>query len=308
MANRRKNIRSKNKNTSKIIIIARRMMILILLVSMIIGLKYIISERREFISSDSINYYIDTVDSLSKPKKQLNWKEIAAIDGVKNRDFSIGGNKTKDIAKSFYDDSGKLNNFKDVINNNGFSESDRNKAYKNLENLNKISLRVKKNGESESRDKFIDSMKEESIKAYKKYGIFPSVIISQAILESNWGQSDLSSKYNNYFGIKANSAWRGKIANFSTKENYKDVIKANFRAYDSVKESVDDLGNFLKVNGRYEKNGLFNGVNYKEQCEALEKAGYSTAENEQGEKIYADLLISIIRDNNLMIIDNEACK
>ena len=34
-------------------------------------------------------------------------------------------------------------------------------------------------------------------------GFFRSVIIAQAAIESNWGRSSLSAKYNNYFGIKA---------------------------------------------------------------------------------------------------------
>ncbi len=37
----------------------------------------------------------------------------------------------------------------------------------------------------------------------KGYGILPSIIIGQAILESDWGQSSLASKYNNLFGIKS---------------------------------------------------------------------------------------------------------
>ena len=32
------------------------------------------------------------------------------------------------------------------------------------------------------------------------------------------------------------------------------------------------------------------------------------AKNEQGERIYGDMLISIIKENNLMIIDNEVEK
>lgn len=158
------------------------------------------------------------------------------------------------------------------------------------------------------KDKLIENMKAISIENYKKNGVLPSVTISQAILESNWGKSELSAKYNNYFGIKASAGWNGKIATFSTKENYNDTIKANFRAYDSLEESVNDFGNFLNVNGRYRKHGLFDGKNYIEQAQALEDAGYSTKKNAKGEAIYADLLIELIKDNNLMIIDSEAVK
>ena len=73
------------------------------------------------------------------------------------------------------------------------------------------------------KDKLIENMKAISIENYKKNGVLPSVTISQAILESNWGKSELSAKYNNYFGIKASAGWNGKIATFSTKENYNDT-------------------------------------------------------------------------------------
>ena len=177
-----------------------------------------------------------------------------------------------------------------------------------MKNLSEVSLRNIRGDSDKEKDKLIENMKSISIDNYKKSGVLPSVTISQAILESNWGKSELSAKYNNYFGIKASAGWNGKIATFSTKENYNDTIKANFRAYDSLEESVNDLGNFLNVNSRYRKHGLFDGKNYIEQAQALEDAGYSTKKNSKGEAIYADLLIELIKDNNLMIIDSEAVK
>ena len=49
-------------------------------------------------------------------------------------------------------------------------------------------------------------------------GFFKSVIIAQAAIESNWGRSSLSAKYNNYFGIKAGKSWKGKTVNMKTGE------------------------------------------------------------------------------------------
>ena len=56
------------------------------------------------------------------------------------------------------------------------------------------------------------------IKGEEMTGFFPSVIIAQAAIESNWGQSALAAKYNNYFGIKAGSSWTGKTVNMQTNE------------------------------------------------------------------------------------------
>ena len=46
-------------------------------------------------------------------------------------------------------------------------------------------------------------------------------------------------------------------------------------------------------------------MHYLDQAKALEKAGYSTVENEKGEEIYSDLLIEIIQEQNLQLLDYE---
>ena len=306
---RRKLYKRRKINRNKYKFLIRRVLAFILLVTFFIGLKYILTNKKEFISSESINNYIEYVDSFSGWRKQLNWKEVAAIDGIKNIDFNnINKKKIEEICKWFYDEDNNIKDFEKVIEGQNFTDKERKKAEKNLKNLSEVSLRNIRGDSDKEKDKLIENMKSISIDNYKKSGVLPSVTISQAILESNWGKSELSAKYNNYFGIKASAGWNGKIATFSTKENYNDTIKANFRAYDSLEESVNDLGNFLNVNSRYRKHGLFDGKNYIEQAQALEDAGYSTKKNSKGEAIYADLLIELIKDNNLMIIDSEAVK
>lgn len=310
MVKRRRKVYKRRKiNRNKYKFLIRRVFAFILLVTFFMGLKYIFSSKKEFISSESINNYIEYVNSFSGWRKQLNWKEVAAIDGIKNIDFNnINKKKIEEICKWFYDENNNIKDFEKVIEGQNFTDKEIKKAEKNLKNLSEVSLRNIRGDSDKEKDKLIENMKKISIDNYKKSGVLPSVTISQAILESNWGKSELSAKYNNYFGIKASVGWNGKIATFSTKENYNDTIKANFRAYDSLEESVNDFGNFLNVNGRYRKHGLFDGKNYIEQAQALEDAGYSTKKNSKGEAIYADLLIELIKDNNLMIIDNEAVK
>ena len=297
-----------NKRRNRWKFILRRIVVFSLLVTFFISLKYILSKKNDFISVDSINNYIKYVDDFSERRGQLNWQEVAAIDSVKNVDFNnINKKKIDVICKEFYDKDGKIKDFDEVLAEQDFTDKEKRKAKKNLNHLSDISLRSMEHHNKE-KDKFIESMRKISIDNYKKNGILPSVAISQAILESNWGKSELSAKYNNYFGIKADAGWKGRVVNYSTKENYDDVIDADFRAYDSMGDSVDDFGKFLNENRRYKENGLFDGKNYIEQAQALENAGYSTKKNDKGEAIYADLLIKLIRDNNLMLIDNEAFK
>ena len=303
--------KKRRKRPSRLMVIMRILFIIIVCSFLFIGFEYFLNVNKEFITKSSISYYIDLVDSASKPRQQLNWQEIAAIDGAKRGNNFENRNEesVKDIAESFYREISNSNkyevkDFDTVVKEQNLSGKEKKSAYANLEKLKGVSIRRKIEGVNSEKEKFIESLKDDSIATYKKYGVLPSITISQAILESDWGRSSLAAEYNNYYGIKADKSWKGKVANLTTKENHSDVIKANFRVYDGIGESVEDLGKFLNENSRYRNNGLFEGKNYIEQAQALENAGYSTAENESGDKIYADLLIDVIRENNLMIIDS----
>lgn len=122
---------------------------------------------------------------------------------------------------------------------------------------------------------------------------FKSIAIAQAALESGWGTSQLSSKYNNYFGIVADSSWKGKTIKFNSNG-------LTYRAYDSIYDSIKDYVRFLNVNQRYKNNGVFDANNYKDQAKALQNAGYAGTNATK----YADTLISIIESNNLYKFDN----
>ncbi|WP_053071443.1 glycoside hydrolase family 73 protein [Clostridium novyi] len=95
---------------------------------------------------------------------------------------------------------------------------------------------------------FIQKIKDVAIETQKKYGIFASVTISQAILESGWGTSTLAQQYNNLFGIKALRDWTGETVNLDTKEYTNDgiiTVKQPFRIYKSWRESILDHANFF---------------------------------------------------------------
>lgn len=159
-----------------------------------------------------------------------------------------------------------------------------------------------------SKTDFISSLEKIAIKEYRRGKVLPSITISQAILESNWGKSKLTTEGKNLFGIKANGNWNGPYLEYKTNENYDDVITAKFRKYNTVAQSVEDHTDFLIENGRYKKAGLFDTNNYKEQAEALERAGYATKKDSNGEHIYADLLISVIEKYELYKIDEKVVR
>lgn len=79
---------------------------------------------------------------------------------------------------------------------------------------------------------------------------YPSMIIAQACLESNYGLSSLAKNYHNYFGMKCGGSWKGKAVNMDTKEevNGKLVdVSDYFRAYKDMKAGVVGYFNFIKA-------------------------------------------------------------
>lgn len=130
-------------------------------------------------------------------------------------------------------------------------------------------------------------------------GILPETVICQSALESGLGMSQLASKYNNYFGIKAGTSWKGKIATFNTKEYVNGryiTISDKFRAYNSFADSAADYVRFLRQNKRYVN--VFNQKDIYNQLIALKVAGYATAPN------YVSAIMAVYNNNKQLILDS----
>lgn len=141
-----------------------------------------------------------------------------------------------------------------------------------------------------------------------KFGVPASVTLAQAALESGWGESGLTIKANNFFGIKdqANDEWLGASINMKTGEVFNGqnvTINSNFRKYDSALDSFNDHAKFLLKNKRYAS--LFkidlNAPDYYVQwSNGLQKAGYATALN------YGSTLSNMIEIYKLTDYDKQA--
>ncbi|EHO74137.1 hypothetical protein HMPREF9140_00298 [Prevotella micans F0438] len=129
---------------------------------------------------------------------------------------------------------------------------------------------------------YFDKYKDIAIAEMLKYGIPASITLAQAVLESAAGQSELSQKGNNHFGIKCHG-WDGR-----TVYHDDDFRGECFRAYDSVIESYEDHSRFLRNRPRY--NSLFSlaTTDYRGWAHGLKRAGYAT------NPAYAQRLIDII--------------
>lgn len=314
---RRRRRRRKAKALKNVIKISFSLLILFISFKMIWG--YFSSQNPKDIkinlTNSDINYYIEIADKASEGKAQVNWKYLAVIDGVRYKnDFSNKeSNDTLELANKFIKENShktdnrlyNIRNLDEVLNDIDFNENDAEKAYKYLEDLKYVGLVSYTLAEDSPYVKFINEISDEAVQIYNQYRIFPSIIIAQAILESGWGESELSIKANNLFGIKADSSWDGEKVSMSTSEFYDEEIIDEFRVYKSKSDSIKDVGAFLNNNKRYKENGVFDATFYIEQAQAIEAAGYSTVEDEDGKKIYADLLVELIRQYNLQLIDSK---
>ena len=150
-----------------------------------------------------------------------------------------------------------------------------------------------------SQQAFIESVAKGAIEGWNEYGVLPSITVAQAILESGWGSSTLSTQAHNLFGIKG--SYNGNYVTMSTREviNGQSVyVNAAFRAYANNSESVEDHGNFLYSNSRY--SNLLGDTSYTDVAQKLSQDGYAT------DPYYSSSLISLVKTYDLTQLDSIA--
>lgn len=147
------------------------------------------------------------------------------------------------------------------------------------------------------KQKFLDKVVPGAIKTQKQYGIFASVTLGQAAIESDWGRSVVANEDNNFFGIK----YPGNHDKSLTISRGRAASDGNYYThYESVDDSISDHGYFLKNNPRYTKHGVFSAKTPYEQLKALKAAKYDTKKDD-----YAEYTMnSIIKPNNFTQYDD----
>jgi flagellar protein FlgJ len=150
--------------------------------------------------------------------------------------------------------------------------------------------------------KFISWAAKRARASRSRYKVPVSVSIAQAINESGWGRSSLTTQGNAYFGIKCFGT-PGPVATgcrpYSTRECDNDDCfdtTATFRVYRTGGRSFMDHGRFLKVNPRYRK--AFDYIDRPNRfAREIHRAGYATDPD------YSDKLIRLMREHNLYRFD-----
>lgn len=144
-----------------------------------------------------------------------------------------------------------------------------------------------------TREEYIATYAPLAIQQQKEYGIPASIKIAQGIIESRYGNSDLSRRSNNHFGIKCKNNWIGDTVRYDD-----DALQECFRRYGSIEDSYRDHSEFLKNSPRYEKLFRLDPKDYKGWAYGLKECGYATAPH------YAASLIKCIEDYELYLLDD----
>jgi len=140
---------------------------------------------------------------------------------------------------------------------------------------------------------YVNTYQKVAVQEMHRSGIPASITLAQGILESASGNSKLSKTANNHFGIKCHSDWSGQKV-------YHDDDEKNecFRKYKDPISSYIDHSKFLMNKKRYAFLFEYESTDFKSWAYGLKKAGYATNPK------YPELLISLIKENDLFIFDN----
>ena len=148
--------------------------------------------------------------------------------------------------------------------------------------------------ERQTREEYVEKYKAIAIAHMERYGIPASITMAQGILESDSGNSHLSTSSNNHFGIKCKKSWTGD------RVYHDDDAKGEcFRAYPSVEASYQDHADFLDQSPRYDSLFAYPSDDYRSWARGLKAAGYATAPD------YAERLVKIIESMKLYLLDKE---
>lgn len=133
-----------------------------------------------------------------------------------------------------------------------------------------------------SRQAFIDALKPAAERAAAKLGVDADTLIAHAALETGWGrslpQSASGGSSFNLFGIKAGQSWKGDVATTRTQEFESGTAVtrvADFRAYGSTEECMQDYARVIGSNPRYAA-ALNTGSDVAAFATALQRGGYAT--------------------------------
>lgn len=156
---------------------------------------------------------------------------------------------------------------------------------------NKDEITIKSNQTTQD---YVTSFADIAMQKMREHRIPASITLAQGILESGSGNSTLTKKSNNHFGIKCHKDWLGE------KVYHDDDAKGEcFRVYKKAEGSFEDHSQFLLTRSRYEELFKLEPGDYVGWAYGLKNAGYAT------DAKYPQKLIAFIEKYELYLYDEQ---
>ncbi|WP_235991524.1 glycoside hydrolase family 73 protein [Facklamia lactis] len=155
-----------------------------------------------------------------------------------------------------------------------------------------------------SEEEFIAQIVPTAQELQEEYGVLASVSLAQAMLESDFGRSQLASEHYNLYGVKTSPDDPNK-AIYPTLE-YVDgewvEVDEPFKVYSSWSDSMREHAVLISGGttwdpGQYD--AVLTGKSYQEQAKGLQSSGYAT------DPTYSDKIIELIENWDLDQYDQE---
>lgn len=123
------------------------------------------------------------------------------------------------------------------------------------------------------------------------YKVNPIVILAQSAIESGWGESTLSSKHRNFFGItaygKPGTYWKGERIQLGSNG-------LMFRVYPTVADSFRDFARLIRSS--YTLAADVSHASYRAYAKEIAYSRYISEVNGDNREAYRKMLVSISAD------------
>lgn len=158
--------------------------------------------------------------------------------------------------------------------------------------------RTEETAEELEKEEFFLKLSPYAQEVSQSHGVRTSLLLAQAALESNWGQSQLAQESNNYFGIKSKNGREYPTKEFRASEW--EEVKSSFKEYETIYDSVLDYAELLENGTSWDTEHyqeVIQAETYQEAAKALTDAGYAT------DPAYAEKIIKMIEQYELNELD-----
>lgn len=137
---------------------------------------------------------------------------------------------------------------------------------------------------------FMSKISSYIIKECDKFNILPSVILAQAILHSNNGQSKICRDAKNIFEVNVNEEWKRKDKPIFKLKDLDKTKNGYYKKYNTYEESIKD---YIKKIDKRQHSMLYENYDYENVCRNIFYKNKSSSEE------YKNSLIEIIESNHL---------